>query len=79
MIDGPVEVHMANQTRLARWVHTYADAKPSELVIVTDSYGLCSLAFDRDSVANEWKLKAASAVTLVPPGTRITGEVEEPT
>jgi len=77
-LDGPVEVHFANQTRVARWVHTYADAKPSELVIVVDSYGLCSLAFDRDSVAAEWNLKAGSSVTLVPPGASITGEEEGP-
>ena len=28
--------------RRARWVHTFADAKPSELVVLVDSYGMCT-------------------------------------
>ena len=32
---------------MARWVRTYADAKPSELVMLVDSYGLLSIALDR--------------------------------
>ena len=41
----------AGEIRAARWVHTYADAKPSELVVLVDSYGLLALAFDRESAA----------------------------
>ena len=65
---GPVEVHLGDQARAARWVRTYADAKPSELVILVDSYGLLSLALDRRSAAAEHRLRTGSAVTLVPPG-----------
>jgi S-adenosylmethionine hydrolase len=75
---GPVEVRLRDTTRMARWVHTYADAKPSELVLLVDSYGLMSLAMDRRSAAAEWKLRAGSGVTLVPPDTEVTGEVEGP-
>ena len=64
----PVEVRFRDQVRSARWVETYADAKPSELVLVVDSYGLTSLAFDRQSAAEVCGLQAGSAVTLVPPG-----------
>ena len=46
-----VEVRLAGEIRAARWVHTYADAKPSELVLLVDSYGLLALAFDRESAA----------------------------
>ena len=46
-----VEVQLAGEIRVARWVHTYADAKPSELVLLVDSYGLLALAFDRESAA----------------------------
>ena len=46
-----VEVHAGGEIRAARWVHTYADAKPSELVLLVDSYGLLALAFDRESAA----------------------------
>ena len=45
-------------------MHTYADAKPSELVLLVDSYGLLSLALDRASAAAELGLRAGSGVTL---------------
>jgi S-adenosylmethionine hydrolase len=61
-----VEVRLTDGVRVARWVHTYADAKPSELVVLTDSYGLLSLAFDREPAAAILELHAGSGVTLVP-------------
>ena len=67
--EGRVEVRAGDTVRAARWVHTYADAKSSELVLVVDSYGLVSLALDRRSAAAELGLRSGSAVTLVPPGT----------
>ena len=39
-VGGSVELRFGNQQRMARWVRTYADAKPSELVMLVDSYGL---------------------------------------
>lgn len=63
-----IEVRFTGQARAARWVETYADAKPSELVLLVDSYGLLSLALARRSAAAEHGLRAGSAVTLVPPG-----------
>jgi S-adenosylmethionine hydrolase len=65
--DGPVEVRMGERTKAARWVGTYADAKPSELVLVVDSTGLLSLCLDRRSAAAEYGLHRGSAVALVPP------------
>jgi S-adenosylmethionine hydrolase len=50
--------------RRARWVHTFADAKPSELVVLVDSYGMCTIALDRRSAASELGLRTASVVTL---------------
>lgn len=70
---GTLEVRFGDQVRSVRWVHTYADAKPSELVLLVDSYGLASLALDRASAAAECTLEPASAVTLVPPGATLTG------
>ncbi|MGH9026193.1 MAG: SAM hydrolase/SAM-dependent halogenase family protein [Acidimicrobiia bacterium] len=61
-------VRAGDSTRAARWVHTYADARPSELVVIVDSYGLASLALDRESAADALGLRAGSAVTIVPPG-----------
>ena len=74
----PVEVHLATGIggtgiRAARWVHTYADAKPSELVLLVDSYGLLSLALDRESAAAALGLRAGAGVTLVPEGATVTG------
>ena len=63
-----LEVRFGGTARQARWVHTYADAKPSELVLLVDSYGLFALAYDRESAATHLRLKAGSGVTLVPEG-----------
>ena len=63
-----VEVRLTDGVRVARWVRTYADAKPSELVLLVDSYGLLALALDRESAAAALGLRAGSAVTLVPEG-----------
>ena len=73
-----IEVRFGEQARSVRWVHTYADAKPSELVLLVDSYGLASLALDRGSAAAECALEPASAVTLVPPGTTVSGRDQGP-
>jgi S-adenosylmethionine hydrolase len=63
---GHVELRLVDGVRSARWVHTYADAKPSELVMLVDSYGLLSLAYDRESAAAALGLRAGSPVTVVP-------------
>jgi S-adenosylmethionine hydrolase len=67
-LGGFLEVRLGARAKAARWVSTYAEAKPSELVLVVDSYGLCSLALDRRSAAGEYELRAGSSVVLVPPG-----------
>jgi S-adenosylmethionine hydrolase len=72
---GRVEVHLPNEIRVARWVHTYSDARPSELVLLVDSYGLLAMALDRESAAAALGLKAGSGVILVPEG---TGESTSP-
>jgi S-adenosyl-L-methionine hydrolase (adenosine-forming) len=61
---GSVEIRIAGTPRMARWVATYADARPSELVLVVDSYGLLSIAFDRRSAADELGLRAGSGVGI---------------
>jgi S-adenosyl-L-methionine hydrolase (adenosine-forming) len=66
--EQALEVRMGARAKSARWVHTYADAKPSELVVIVDSYGMVALALDRRSAAAEFSLHAGAPVTLVPPG-----------
>ena len=62
-----VEVHVGDSIRRARWVGTYADARASELVLVTDSYGLLSLALDRQSAAEHLHARPGTPVLVVPP------------
>jgi S-adenosyl-L-methionine hydrolase (adenosine-forming) len=50
--------------RRARWVRAFAEAKPSELILLVDSYGMCALALDRRSAATELGLRAGAAITL---------------
>jgi len=50
--------------RRARWVRTFAEAKPSELVVLVDSYGMCTIALDRRSAALDLGVRASSTVTL---------------
>jgi S-adenosylmethionine hydrolase len=59
-------------------VHTYADAKPSELVMLVDSYGLLSLALDREPAAKALGLHAGSGVTLLPEGATLNGNGNAP-
>ncbi|MGZ4688794.1 MAG: SAM hydrolase/SAM-dependent halogenase family protein [Acidimicrobiia bacterium] len=66
-VGGSLELRFGGQARMARWVATYADAKPSELVMLVDSYGLVSLALDRRSAAEELGLHGGSGITVVPP------------
>jgi hypothetical protein len=73
---GRVELRLAREVRAARWVHAYSDAKPSELVVLVDSYGLLSIALDRESAAAALGLRAGSAVTLVPEGATLSLTIE---
>lgn len=65
---GRVEIAWGDQRRAVRWVTTYAEARPSELVMMVDSYGLVALVLDRSSAAVECGLGAGSEVTVISPG-----------
>jgi S-adenosylmethionine hydrolase len=69
-LDGAIEVRIGDTGRRARRVRTFADAKPSELVVVVDSYGMCALAIDRASAAAELGLRPGRSITVVPPPAR---------
>jgi S-adenosylmethionine hydrolase len=66
-----VEVRSGDWAKAARWVGTYADARPSELVLLVDSYGLMSLALDRRPAAAEYGLAPGAVVVLAPPGATV--------
>jgi hypothetical protein len=60
-----IGVRMGTDERRARWVRAFAEAKPAELVLVIDAYGMCALALDQASAAEVLQLQAGRAVTLV--------------
>jgi S-adenosylmethionine hydrolase len=62
---GFVGVTIGTQERRAHWVSAFAEAKPAELALVVDSYGMCMLAFDQRSAAVELKIRAGATVTMV--------------
>jgi hypothetical protein len=61
---GFVGVTIGGADRRARWVTAFAEAKPSELALLVDSYGMCTLAFDQRSAAAELEVRAGITVTL---------------
>ena len=66
-LGDPIELTIGDRTGMVRWVHTYADAKPSELVVLVDSYGLLSVSLDRRSAAAEHALRIGTEVRIAPP------------
>lgn len=65
---GHVELRFGDEARMARWVTAYADARPSELVVLVDSYGLVSISLDRASAAAACSLREGATVTVVTRG-----------
>ena len=66
-LGDPIELTIRDRGGMVRWVHTYAGAKSSELVLVVDSYGLLSIALDRRSAAAEHDLRIGTEVHIAPP------------
>ncbi len=74
---GPEEITAFGDTLAVRWgtdnlrtarqANAYGDLKAGEVGLVTDSYGLVSLALDRRSAAEELRLRPGEAVTLEAP------------
>jgi S-adenosylmethionine hydrolase len=50
--------------RTARWARTYGELAPGQLGLVVDAYGLVSLAFDRQSAADELRIGSGSGLAL---------------
>lgn len=65
-VGDSVELRFRDEVRGVRWINTYADGKPSELAMVTDSYGLLALAIDRQSAAKSANLSVGTVISVVP-------------
>jgi S-adenosyl-L-methionine hydrolase (adenosine-forming) len=65
-VGDSVELRWRDDVRAVRWINSYAEGKPSELVMVTDSYGLLALAIDRQSAAKSANLSVGTVISVVP-------------
>lgn len=66
LMDDPLVVVSGDKTRTAVRARTYADLRAGQVGLVTDSYGLVSIALDRRSAAEELRIHAGDAVTIRP-------------
>jgi S-adenosylmethionine hydrolase len=65
-MDDPLVLVSGDRTRTAVRVGTYADLRPGQIGLVTDSYGLVSIALDRRSAAEELRIHSGEGVTIRP-------------
>jgi S-adenosylmethionine hydrolase len=66
LMDDPLVVLWSDKRRTAVRARSYADLKPGQVGLITDSYGLVSIALDRRSAAAELHIAAGDAVTIRP-------------
>jgi S-adenosylmethionine hydrolase len=62
-----VMLRWRDQGRVAVRAHAYGDLKPGEVGLVVDSYGMVSIALDRQSAAALLRIAAGDAVSLAEP------------
>ncbi len=66
LMDDPLLVVSGDKTRTAVRAHSYSDLRPGQVGLVTDSYGLVSIALDRRSAAAELRIASGDSVTIKP-------------
>lgn len=64
VMNDPVELRFGEQTRTAVRVRSYSDLRVGQIGLITDSYGLVSIALDRHSAAEELRIHAGDGVTI---------------
>lgn len=64
LMDDPLVLVSGDKQRTAVRARTYADLRPGQVGLVTDSYGLVSIALDRRSAADELRIHAGDGVTI---------------
>jgi hypothetical protein len=64
LMDDPLALVFGDKTRTAVRARTYADLGPGQIGLVTDSYGLVSIALDRRSAAEELHIHSGDGVTI---------------
>jgi S-adenosylmethionine hydrolase len=66
LMDDPLVLAWSDKTRTAVRARSYADLRSGQIGLVTDSYGLVSIALDRHSAAAELRIGTGDAVTIKP-------------
>jgi S-adenosylmethionine hydrolase len=64
LMEDPLMLTSGDQTRKAIRARSYSDLRSGQIGLVTDSYGLVSIALDRRSAAEELRIGAGDAVTI---------------
>lgn len=66
LMDDPLVLTWSDKTRTAVRARSYSDLRPGQVGLITDSYGLLSVALDRRSAAQELRIGSGDAVTIKP-------------
>lgn len=66
LMDDPLVLVSGDKTRKAVRARSYSDLRSGQIGLVTDSYGLVSIALDRRSASEELRIGAGDAVTIKP-------------
>jgi S-adenosylmethionine hydrolase len=64
LMDDPLVLVSGDKTRTAIRARSYSDLRSGQIGLVTDSYGLVSIALDRRSAAEELRIGAGDSVTI---------------
>jgi S-adenosylmethionine hydrolase len=66
LMDDPLVLAWGDKRRTAVRARSYSDLRSGQVGLITDSYGLVSIALDRRSAAEELRIGAGDAVTIKP-------------
>ena len=66
LMEDPLVLLSGEKTRTAVRVRSYSDLRSGQIGLVTDSYGLVSIALDRRSAAEELRMGSGDSVTIKP-------------
>jgi S-adenosyl-L-methionine hydrolase (adenosine-forming) len=66
LMDDPLVLVSGDKTRKAVRVRSYSDLRSGQIGLVTDSYGLVSIALDRRSASEELRIATGDSVTIKP-------------
>ncbi len=64
LMNDPLVLVSGEKTRTAVRVRSYSDLRSGQIGLVTDSYGLVSIALDRRSASEELRIGSGDSVTI---------------